>query len=59
MDAEVAKYISTKRPSCYIWKDSGADEAFSGYIKVMNKIYPKCSLEIEIKGNDKENITGK
>lgn len=46
---KAAKYISSKRPQCYIWKDSGADLAFSDYIKVMNKIYPKCSIEIEIK----------
>lgn len=45
----VAKYISSKRQQCFIWKDNGADEAFSDYIKVMNKIYPKCSIEIEIK----------
>lgn len=46
---KVAKYISTKRSSCFIWKDQGADKAFSDYVKVMNKIYTKCSIEIEIK----------
>lgn len=49
----VAKYISSKRSSCFIWKDTSADVAFPDYIKVMNTIYTKCSIEIEIKSKIK------
>ena len=44
----VAKYISKKRLSCFIWKDEKADNAFPKYIDIMKKLYCKISTEIQI-----------
>lgn len=42
----VEKYISDKRMDCFIWKDEGADAAYPLYLKMMEKVYVGCSLEI-------------
>ena len=43
------KYISDKKIECFIWKDENADNYFNEYIDLINKIYKKYSVEIEIK----------
>ncbi len=45
----VEKYISDKRMNCFIWRDADADAAFPHYLKMMNKIYNECLVEIIIK----------
>ena len=45
----VENYISDKRMNCFIWKDEGADEAYTKYIALMNEVYEHCSVEIIIK----------
>lgn len=45
----ISKYISDKRMNCFIWKDEGADEAYTKYIALMNEVYEHCSVEIIIK----------
>lgn len=44
----VAKYISSKRFSCFLWKDEGADMAYPLYLRMLTKLYPHVSVEIEI-----------
>lgn len=35
----ILPYISDKRMNCFIWKDNGADEAFTDYLSFMDKVY--------------------
>ena len=47
--AGVAKYISKKRINCFLWKDDRADIAFPKYLKMCERVYDVCKLEIDIK----------
>lgn len=42
-------YISDKNIDIFIWRDSGAEEAFERYKQFMNAAYRKLSIEIEEK----------
>ena len=44
----LAKYISDKRISCFLWKDEKADEFFDDYIRLLKSLYKQVSIEIEI-----------
>ena len=44
----VSKYISSKRLTCFIWKDKAADVAYPKYINMLKKIFPYVSEEIEV-----------
>lgn len=43
---KVSKYISDKRMNCYIWKDDGADEVYTKYLTLMDKVWEQCTIEI-------------
>lgn len=42
----ISQYISDKRMNCFIWKDSGADEAYTKYLILMDRVWDNCSIEI-------------
>ena len=45
-EMKLSKYISDKRMNCFIWKDCGADEVYTNYIALMDKVYEQCTIEI-------------
>lgn len=48
-ELKIAKYISDYWIGCFVWQDAGADEAFKRYCKMMNRIYNRPRLEIEVR----------